>query len=461
MGGNHNPDGGRLMSKFRLIFAKEHEDDLKVLEKITLPEHFEFDNVGKLYKDNKYRLVLSSPTYSQLMQFLENLPNGGDKLLVPIIQQNFDLREVDRAADDRFSFASQILRSKEDPQDYPMEDEGIPGHRPGNAISSTDKNVGNTLATLKLGILPMEELLEDDVRAELGDLDVQDPPAAGQQSFVETHELVNIKQEEDEEGPSRTDIPLPSSTARDVALEVQKIRENRDRWRIETRTGGVGPQVSVCMYTFHNTHDSINCLEFSGDNKLVAAGFAESYIRVWGLDGKPIPSMIKDAQISSSHRLIGHSGPVYAVSFIPSSETPPNADAEPSAHWLLSSSIDGTIRLWNLDIWQCVVVYKGHLGPVWSVAWGPKGHYFASAGADKTARIWSTDRVRQHRILAGHDSDVEVITWHPKLRLRLHRQRRQNRPHVGHHQWRSRPHVHRSHHLYHSTGLQPKRQNPR
>ena len=409
---HYQPDGAKLMRDFKESFVEEHADDLRVLERIVLPEHFEQDNIGKLYKDNKYRLVMSSPAFSQLMQFLESLPSGGDKLLIPIIQENFDLREVDRALDDRLSFASIILRSKQDPQDYPAEDEGIPGHRPGNAISSTDPNVGNTLATLKLGRMPMETELEDDVRAEVADLDLQVPPINNQPSLIQTHEAINIKQEDDDEGPSRAEIPYPPSRARDVAMEVQKIRENRDRWRIESRTGGLGPQVSVCMYTFHNTKDSMNCIDFSGDYKLVAAGFAESYIRVWSMDGKPIETR-DDAPPKSSHRMIGHSGPVYTVSFAPSTETPPGADAKVKTEWLLSSSADGTIRLWNLDIWQCVVCYRGHVGPVWSVAWGPVGHYFASAGADKTARVWSTDKIRQLRILAGHDSDVEVVCYHP------------------------------------------------
>src|SRR6201999_3531167 len=153
------------------------------------------------------------------------------------------------------------------------------------AVSSTDPNVGNNLATLKLGKLPMEKETEEDVRGDLMDLDLEVPPKLGQPSLVQTHELINIKQEDEDEGPSRTEIPFPPSTARDVAMEVQKIRENRDRLKIESRTGGIGPGLRVVMYTFHNTHDSVNCLDFSGDQELVAAGFAESYIRIWTLDG--------------------------------------------------------------------------------------------------------------------------------------------------------------------------------
>ncbi|OAL25752.1 hypothetical protein AYO22_04741 [Fonsecaea multimorphosa] len=404
-------EANRLFQKFHEDFKKEHEYDLRGLEHITLPEHGE-DKIAKIYRDNKYRLSLSNPAYVYFMQFLETLPQAGYKLFMTIVENNLDLRQVERAADDRFSFASVIQRGI-DGQDMPAEDEGIPGHKPGNAVSSTDPNVGNNLATLKLGKLPMEKDAEGDVRAELEELDQKIPPHPGQPTLVQTHELVNIKQEDEDEGPNRTEIPFPVSTARDVAMEVQKIRENRDRLRIETRTGGIGPGLSVVMYTFHNTHDSICCMDFSGDQRLVAAGFAESYIRVWTMDGSALGPPAPNGQQQNSQRLIGHAGPVYSVAFAPSTDKPTTDSPDTDSKWLLSCSADSTIRLWNLDVFQCIVVYKGHVGPVWSVVWGPFGHYFASCGHDKTARIWLTDRIRQVRLLAGHDDDVDVVAWHP------------------------------------------------
>lgn len=407
-----------LFKKFAEDFRKEHDYDMKNLEHVQLPEHNEQDKTARMYRDNKYRLSLSNAAYVYFMQFLESLPQVGYKLIITIVETNLDLRQSDRAADDRFSFASIIQRGIEG-QDMPAEDEGIPGHRPGNAVSSLDPSVGNNLATLKLGKLPMEKDLEEDVRGDLDELDAKNPPALGKPTLVQTHEQVNIKQEEEEEGPSRTEIPFPPSSARDVAMEVQKIRENRDRLKIESRTGGIGPGLSVVMYTFHNSHDSMICIDFSGDQKLVAAGFSESYIRIWTLDGSPLGQPGPNGQQQNSQRLIGHSGPVYSVSFAPSSFNPADNNstegptADTSALWLLSSSADGTIRLWSLPVFQCVVVYKGHVGPCWSVSWGPFGHYFASSGHDKTARIWLTDKIRQVRILAGHDDDVDVIAWHP------------------------------------------------
>ena len=102
-------------------------------------------------------------------------------------------------------------------------------------------------------------------------------------------------------------------------------------------------------------------------------------------------------------KLIGHSGPVYSLSFDPiyGSSAPPQS--------LLSSSQDGTVRLWSLDTYSNLVVYRGHSkDPVWDVEWGPMGVYFATASRDRTARLWSSDRVNPLRMYTGHLSDVNV-----------------------------------------------------
>ncbi|KAH8431837.1 putative transcription initiation factor TFIID subunit [Aspergillus melleus] len=396
------------------LFLPEHTEDVRALEPISLPEHVQDNSVAKLYRTNKYRLVLSNPAFSNLMQFLENKQKEGGSVMSAILSSFCTVITKERAVDDRFSFAA-MLGQASGGQTFPAEDEGIPGHHPGSAYTGDNPAMAGTLPRLRLGKLPMEQTLESDVRGELADEDAKNPPTAGQNTLVQELDQM-IKKEEDDEAPTRADIPYPPSTARDVAIEVQKVKENRDRFRIEGRTGGVGPAVSVCMFTFHNTYDGINCLDFSDDNMLVAAGMQESYIRVWSLDGKRIPNTydnVDDSGPSNSRRLIGHSGPIYAVAFAPSITRTENAVAPTNARWLLSSSADKTIRLWSLDLWQCMVVYKGHDQPVWDLQWGPYGHYFASGGHDKTARLWVTDHIRQQRIFVGHDQDVDCVCFHP------------------------------------------------
>lgn len=416
-------DSQEFFSIYRNAFEQEHENDLRALAPMSLPEHVDSNSVAQVYRNNKYRLTMSNMAFMTLTQFLESKEKEGGATIITLINDALDLRSVDRASAGSERSLARLLSKQNGEQDFPAEDEGIPGHHPGSA--NLDRNAPSVLSKLTLGPMPMEADLMDDVKAELQDHDASHPPAAGQNTLVDEFEQ-RIKREPMDDVPSREALPYPPSTARDVAMEVQKVKEHRDRFKIDGRTGGVGPGVSVTMFTLHNTFDSVNCMEFSGDNSLMAVGTAESYIRIWSLDNSPLtsPTDPVDFQPSSSRRLIGHSGPVYALSFAPTTALPEEPQtnghvngnmSSKTSHprYLLSSSADGTIRLWSLDTWTNLVVYKSHTSPVWDVRFGPHGHYFLSCSVDRTARLWSTPNIAPLRLFVGHDSDVETTAWHP------------------------------------------------
>ena len=241
-----------FFTSFKSQFEREHVDDLRSLEPISLPEHVQSNETAKLYRDNRYRLSITSVAYDGLTRYLEAKNVEGRATLHFIITEHLTVHSVERGTDSQYQLA-QILNRAKGIEDFPAEDEGIPGHNPGSANFNravTDP----TLPRLKLGQLPMEEEFKSDVRADLEDEDGQNPPANGQPSLV-SHFDDRIKREESEEAPSRNEVQMPPATARDVAMEVQKIKEDRDRFRIETRSNGVGPGISVTMFTFHNTHD--------------------------------------------------------------------------------------------------------------------------------------------------------------------------------------------------------------
>lgn len=166
-------------------------------------------------------------------------------------------------------------------------------------------------------------------------------------------------------------------------------------------------------------------MDFSNDGQLVAAGTTESYIRVWSLDGKALPTMNaheKEAKFNS-RKLIGHSGPVYDVSFSDAVSGPPqklfgdegksNPAMDTRPKLLLSASADGQIRLWSLESWSCLCLYKSHDGPAFRTLWGPHGHYFISGGYDKAVRLWMQDHASPQRLLVGHDTSISALAWHP------------------------------------------------
>ncbi|KAI9155181.1 Transcription initiation factor TFIID subunit 5 [Paramyrothecium foliicola] len=401
-------------------FQPVHADDLKTFATVTLPQHLNENAVTKLYKENKYRIPLNQHATGDLFNFLERETDQGGSVIRQILVAYCQIDSTARGPVTPFSFEAVYRKSRNLELDEVDVNEGIAGVN----IGLSNKDVLDPAAPLTLGMLPMDPDLQEDVRAELEDEERRNPPAPGKPTLLEEFDQ-KIKREDSADAPSRADLPLPPSRPRDIMLEMQKVRENRDRFKIEGRTGGVGVPISACMFTFHNTLGSVACMDFSDDGQLVAAGTTESYIRVWSLDGKALPTMNaheKDAKFNS-RKLIGHSGPVYDVSFSESASGPPQRlfgdegrqipalDTRPKL--LLSSSADGQIRLWSLESWTCLCIYKSHDGPIFRSQWGPHGHYFISGGYDKALRVWMQDHASPQRLLVGHDTSISALTWHP------------------------------------------------
>ena len=241
---------------------------MRALQLISLPEHVLSNDTAKIYRNNKYRITLSQVAFFNLIQFLESKERDGGAVIVGVIQSYLQVITIDRVADDQNSLARLLRRARAN-EDYPAEDEGIPGHNPGSA--NVDRSAGSTVLTrLKLGHMPLESELIGDVRAELEEEDAKSPPGAGQHSLVQHFEQ-RIKREESEDAPTRSELQLPPSIARDVAMEVQKVKGDRDRFKIEGRTGGVGPGVSVTMFTFHNTYDRLLAIPRSTGTLLICS----------------------------------------------------------------------------------------------------------------------------------------------------------------------------------------------
>ena len=241
-----------FFKQYREQFEKEHPDDIRALQAISLPEHVQTNHIAKLYRENHYRLTITDLAYSALLQFLEAHDTEGGSVILNLLTNHIELKHVDRVASGAERSLARILAKQRGISDVPAEDEGIPGHNPGSA--NTDRNAPPVLAKLALAPMPMEADLMEDVKAELQEHDSLHPPPPGRNTLVEEFEQ-RIKQEPNDDAPSREQIPFPPSLARDVAMEVQRIKENRDRFKIESRTDGVGPGVSVTMFTYHNTFD--------------------------------------------------------------------------------------------------------------------------------------------------------------------------------------------------------------
>jgi WD40 repeat protein len=235
---------------------------------------------------------------------------------------------------------------------------------------------------------------------------------------------------------------------------------------------------SAVLYTVLNARGELCSTAVSPDCALVATGLQDSTVRIWNLNNGANTSASNSSSSSVANspgqvRLIGHTGPVTAVSLQLAATAHPygNADAFGAAirqlagpaaaaaagasaaaghrrtadnGLLLSGSVDGTAKLWHLGANTAVGTYAEHTGPVFSVAAAPGGFYLATGSHDSTCMLWASDRpsagsgFHTHRganaapsgleragfggeagtggalrIFTGHTSAVRTVNFHP------------------------------------------------
>ena len=86
----------------------------------------------------------------------------------------------------------------------------------------------------------------------------------------------------------------------------------------------------------------------------------------------------------------------------------------PSQPFILTSSDDMTIKLWNWDkAWSCQQVFEGHTHYVMQIVINPKdNNTFASASLDRTVKVWQLGSTSPNFTLEGHEKGVNAVDYY-------------------------------------------------
>ncbi|AWP06148.1 putative transcription initiation factor TFIID subunit 5 [Scophthalmus maximus] len=361
-------------------------DDLRILSSLSKREHMRGNETLLDFRTSKFVLRISRDSYQLLKRHLQERQNNQ---IWNIIQEHLYIDIFDG-----------IPRSK-------GQIDAMSGSLAGEAKREANK------AKVYYGLLkePEIELPLDDE-----DEEAENEEGKPKKKKPKKDSMGSKSKKQDPNAPAQTRIPLPELKDSDKLDKIMYMKEATKKIRL-----GPDNLPSICFYSFLNAYQGLTAVDFTDDSSLIAGGFADSTVRVWSVTPKKLRKVksaadlnlidkesddvlerIMDEKTASESKILhGHSGPVYGISF------------SPDRNYLLSSSEDGTIRLWSLLTFTCLVGYKGHNYPVWDTQFSPHGYYFISGGHDRVARLWATDHYQPLRMFSGHLADITCTRFHP------------------------------------------------
>lgn len=97
----------------------------------------------------------------------------------------------------------------------------------------------------------------------------------------------------------------------------------------------------------------------------------------------------------------GHRGPVKKLMILPSGKD------------IISTSIDGTARIWDVEIGDCTLTMEGHTGSITDMAVTADNSLLMTASEDGTARAFELEQGQCLRVIAGHEGAIAALSLDP------------------------------------------------
>ena len=148
------------------------------------------------------------------------------------------------------------------------------------------------------------------------------------------------------------------------------------------------------LRTLHGNDYSIRDVAFSPDGQLLAAASDDDTILLW---------QVSDGGLV--HTLQGHTDIIYRLAF------------SPDGTLLASASEDYTIGLWQVSEGNLLRTLQGHADSVYDVAFSQDGSLLASGSGDGTLRLWRVSDGQMVNSLIEHWDHITSVAFSPDGRL--------------------------------------------
>ncbi|HJT58056.1 MAG TPA: serine/threonine-protein kinase [Ktedonobacteraceae bacterium] len=199
--------------------------------------------------------------------------------------------------------------------------------------------------------------------------------------------------------------PTTSPVANALALSPDGRRIATIRSSTTIQVYSVAKGTLLYIYEGYG-HTVVLALAWSPNGKLIASAGTDHLVRIWSA-----------ATGKTYMTYPGHSAEVLAVAW------------SPDGRCIASGGSDGIVQVWDVATGNTLFSYRGHSGAVNTIVWQKRSFLssrplarIASAGDDATVQVWWFDPRKQLREMAqqsrtlvyrGHSGPVTSIAWSP------------------------------------------------
>jgi WD40 repeat protein len=141
-------------------------------------------------------------------------------------------------------------------------------------------------------------------------------------------------------------------------------------------------------------------------------------LRLWNLkNGKQIGEDLRDETVWKED-LRDENSAVWKEGLLDNKSAVWTMASSPDGKKVVSGSVDGGVRLWDIDTGKLIATWTGHTSNVYTVCWSRDGHRVVSASFDGTAREWDVENGKTilGPIKTGHD-DVYTVVYSPDMTM--------------------------------------------
>eukprot|EP00298_Acanthocystis_sp_HF-20_P029304 c8186_g1_i2.p1 GENE.c8186_g1_i2~~c8186_g1_i2.p1 ORF type:complete len:607 (+),score=214.44 c8186_g1_i2:37-1821(+) len=161
--------------------------------------------------------------------------------------------------------------------------------------------------------------------------------------------------------------------------------------------------VEMRQFSKHESDGIVYSLEVF-ENYLVA-GFENGTLRVW--DTHTSECLVEH----NAHTRAKAIGSLAKVDKLPASGQRSSSDSPFCSSFLVTGFHDGSLKVWNMETWQCERTLIEHTQGVWSFV-VLNNNYLISSSYDKTIKVWNTETWECEKTILAHKAEIECIATH-------------------------------------------------